>query len=130
LDFWNYLCLFSDSIINDIVVLHDLLLYSKAEILQTGLLLLQVYIAQTTIKKYFARIELEHETQLGIIDHVISSKVKECIVEICQGLFEIADEEIRYSLLEVCDCEVLVQTDRTLIALNLDRQLAIALEMK
>ena len=70
--------------------------------------MLQVDVAQATVEEDFARVELEEEAKLGVVDHGIATEVEEGIVEVCKSLFEVAEEEIGNALLEVGDGEVLV----------------------
>ena len=42
------------------------------------------------------------------------------VIEICQRLLEIADEEVRDALLEVCHCKVIVPLQGSLVALDLN----------
>lgn len=51
-----YLCFFSDSLIDDVVILDNLFFHGVRQILQTCVLLLQVDIAKTAVKQYFARV--------------------------------------------------------------------------
>lgn len=84
----------SNSFVDDVVVFHDLLLDGIRQILQTSLFLLQIYIAQSSIEKYFARVEFEEEAKLGIVDHAVTSQIQQRIVKVGQGLFEIAQQKI------------------------------------
>lgn len=105
---YTYFCLLANSLVDNIVVLDNLFLDSIFEILKTSFLLLQVNVAETTIEQNLARIQLEHETQLGIVDHGVASEVEQGIVEVGKGLFEVAEQEVGDTLLKVGDGEVLV----------------------
>jgi hypothetical protein len=72
----SYLGLFPDCLINDVVVLDNLLLHGIGQILQTGLLLLQVDVAETSIEQNLTRVKLEEQTKLRIVDHSIASQVQ------------------------------------------------------
>lgn len=78
----SYLCFLPNCLIDDIVILDNLFLDGEREILHSSFLLLEVYITETTIEKNLARIELEHETELCIVDHVVPSQVQQRVVEI------------------------------------------------
>lgn len=56
--------------------------------------MLQIHITQAAVEEDFTGIELELEAQLLIVDIGVSSKVKEGVVEIGQGFFEVTDQEI------------------------------------
>ena len=102
------LCFFPDCLVDDVVVLHHLFLHRELEILQTCILLLEVDVAEAAVEENFTRVELEQEAKLSVIDHGVSSEVEQRVVEICQCLLKVAEQEIRNALLEVCDGEVLV----------------------
>lgn len=104
----TYLCLLANGLVNNIVVLDNLFLDSILEILKTSFLLLQVNVAETTVEQNLARIQLEHETQLGVVDHCVTSEVEQGIVEVGEGLFEVAEQEVGDTLLKVGDGEVLI----------------------
>lgn len=84
----------SNSFVNDVVVFHDLFLDGICQILHTSLFLLQIYVAQSSIEEYFARVELEEETKLGIVNHAVTSQIQQRIVKVGQSLFEIAQQKI------------------------------------
>jgi hypothetical protein len=70
-----YLGLFPYCIIDDVVVLDNLLLDGEREILHSGLLLLEIYVTQTAVEENLARVKLEHQTQLSVIDHVVPPQI-------------------------------------------------------
>ena len=85
------------------MILNHFLLGRVRQILHTGFGLLKVDVAETTVEEDFARIQLEEKTELRIVDDLVASKVEECIVEIGQCLFEVAEQKVGDTLLEVCD---------------------------
>jgi hypothetical protein len=110
---WNriehaYLCLLTDGLINDVVVLHDLLLDCIRQVLHTSVFLLQIDVTQATVEENLAGVKLEKQTKLSVVDHRIAAQVEKSIVEIGKGLFEVAEEEVRDALLEVCDGKILI----------------------
>lgn len=115
----THISFLADGVVNDIVVFDNFFLDGIGQILHTCILLLEVNVAETAIKEYFARIQLEKQTQLRIVDHGIASEVEEGIVEIGQGLFEIAEEKIGNALLEIRDGEVLIEANGSLVTFNL-----------
>lgn len=84
-----------------------------------SLQLLQVYVAKTSVEEHLTRIQLEFEAQLFVINVRITPEIKECVVEVDECFFEIADQEIGDTLLEVCDGQVIVKSNCSLIAFNL-----------
>ena len=76
-------------------------LSSVGQVIHARLDFLQVDIAQPAVEKDFARVELVFEAELLVVDRRIASQVQQCIVEVGEGLFEVTDEKVRYSLLEV-----------------------------
>lgn len=56
---------------------------------------------------------------MGIVDHGIAAEVKESIVEVGKSLFKVAEEEVRDTLLEIGNGEVLVQSNCPLVAFHL-----------
>lgn len=104
----TYLGLLADGLVNDIVVLDDLLLHGVREILHTSILLLQVDVAQTAVEQDFTGVELEQKAELGVVDHGVASQVEKCVVEVGESLFKVAEEEIRDTLLEIRNGEVLI----------------------
>lgn len=102
------LCLFLNSLVDYVVILDNLFLDGIRQILHTRFLLLQVDVAQSTVEQDLAGIQLEEETQLGIIDHVVASQVQEGVVEVGEGLLKVANEKVGYTLLEIGYGEVLV----------------------
>lgn len=72
----TYLGFLPDGLVNDIVVLNDLFLDGELKVLETGILLLQINIAQTSIEKDLAGVELEKETELRVVDHRVASQVE------------------------------------------------------
>ena len=114
-----YLCHVLDSIINHIVVLHHLLLDGILQILDASLHLLEVDVAEAPVEQDLARVELEQQTQLRIVDQSVATEVEEGVVEVGEGLFEVAEQEVGDSLLEVGYGEVLVELDCALVAFDL-----------
>ncbi len=86
----------------------SLLLRRVRQVLQTNILLLQVDVAETAIEEYLAGVQLELQAQLLVVDVAVAAEIQEGVVEVCQCLLKIAQEEVRNSLLEVCHGEVLV----------------------
>ena len=115
----TYLGLFLDRLVNDIVVRCDLFLYRIIEILQAWTFLLQIDIAKTTIEQDFARVQAELESKLLIVYVGVSSQVEQCVVEVGQRFFEVTNEKVRDTFLEVCDSKILIEFDCFLIAFNL-----------
>jgi hypothetical protein len=102
--FWHaYHRLLPNSIVDNLMVRRHLLLHRIIEILHACCILLQVHIAQSAIEKDFARVQPKFKAQLFIVNVGISSQVEQGVVEIGQSFLKVANEEVRYSLLEVCD---------------------------
>ena len=114
-----YLCILVDGLVNYIVVRNHLLLRSEGQILQTRIPLLQVDVAETTVERDLAGIQLEFQAKLFVVDVVVAAQVQERVVEVGQRFLEVAHEEVGHALLEVCDGEVLVQTHSALVAIDL-----------
>jgi hypothetical protein len=68
-----YLCGLIDGLINHVVVWHHLLLCSERQVLQTGVSLLQVDVAETTVEEHLARVQLELQAELLVIDVVVAA---------------------------------------------------------
>lgn len=115
----TYLCSLTNSIVDNIMVLRDLLLGRKLEILQPQPNLLEVDIAQPPIKQHLTREQPELEPQLLVVNRRVAAQIEQGVVEVGQGLFEIAQQEVRHAFLEVGNGEVLVTTDGALVAFNL-----------
>jgi hypothetical protein len=113
-----YLCFFTNGLVNDVVIWDDLFLCGEGKILQTGIALLQVDVAQTAVEEDLARVELELEAELLVVDVVVAAQVEQRVVEVCEGLLEVAHEEVGDALLEVGDGEVLVQPHSALVAVD------------
>lgn len=101
------------------MVLHHLLLDGVLQILHTGFHLLQVDVAETTVEQDLARVELEDQPELPIVDQRVAAEVKKCVVEVRQGLLEITQQKVGNTLLKVSDGEVLVEFDSALVAFDL-----------
>lgn len=101
------------------MIRNHLLLRRIRQILHTSLLLLQIDVAQPAIEQHLARIQLELQPQLLIVDTVVPAEIEQCVVEVGKSFLEVAHEEVGYALLEVCDGEVPVQLHSALIELNL-----------
>ena len=101
------------------MVLHHLLLDGVLQILQTGVHLLEVDVAETAVEQDLARVQLEQQAQLRVVDQCVAAEVEEGVVEVGEGLFEVAEQEVGDTLLEVGDGEVLVELDCALVALDL-----------
>lgn len=86
----------------------DLFLCGILEVLQARSHLTEVDVTKSTVEQDLARVETKFQTQLLIVDKRIATKVKQGIVEIGQGFFEIPQKEIGYAFLEVGNGEVLV----------------------
>ena len=115
-----YLCLLPDGLVNHVVIWDDLLLGGEGQILHSSVLLLEVDVAQTTVEEDLARVQLELQAQLLIVDVVVATEIKKRVVEVGKGLFEIAHEEVGHALLEVGDSEILVQPHSALVAVDLE----------
>ena len=83
--------------------------------------MLEVDIAEPSVEEDLARVQLEQEAKLGIVDHRVAAKIEERVVEVGQRFLEIAQEEVGDALLEVGDGEILIQPDGSLVALDLDQ---------
>lgn len=101
------------------MVLHHLLLDGVLQILHTSFHLLQVDVAETTVEQDLARVELEDQPELPIVDQRVAAEVKKCVVEVRQGLLEITQQKVGNTLLKVSDGEVLVEFDSALVAFDL-----------
>ena len=114
-----YLCLVPNSIINHTVVLDNLLLGGILQILDTSIHLIEVDVAEAPVEQNLARVELEQQTQLRIVDQSVATEVEEGVVEVGKGLFVVLKQEVGNSLLEIGHGEVLVELDCALVALDL-----------
>lgn len=114
-----YLCIFFDGIVDHIMIWSHLFLLCITEIFHSQLFLLKVHVTETTVEKNFAGVEFELQAQLLIVDVGVSSEVQKGVVEVGQSLFEVADEEIRDALLEICHSQILIELDCTLVAFHL-----------
>lgn len=112
--------LFANGFVDDVVVFHHLFLGSIGEILHSSVLLLQVYVAKPAVKEHFARVQLEEQPKLGIVNHCVAAEVQQGIVEIGQSLLEVAEKEIRDALLKVRNGKILIKLNASLIALDLE----------
>lgn len=101
------------------MVLHHLLLDGVLQILHTSFHLLQVDVAETTVEQDLARVELEDQPELPIVDQRVAAEVKKCVVEVRQGLLEITQQKVGNTLLKVSDGEVPVEFDSALVAFDL-----------
>ena len=115
----TYLCSLTNSIVDNIMVLRDLLLGRKLEILQPQPNLLEVDIAQPPVKQHLTREQPELEPQLLVVNRRVAAQIEQGVVEVGQGLFEIAQQEVRYAFLEVGNGEILVTADGALVAFHL-----------
>jgi hypothetical protein len=84
--------------------------------------LLEINVAETAVEENFARVEFEQQTQLRIVDQRVAAEVEKGVVEIREGFFEVAEEKVGDSFLEICYCEILVALDSPLVVLNLVQQ--------
>ena len=73
------------------------------EILHSDILLLKVDVTEASVEEYGAGVQLVLEPQLIVVDPSVTSQVYQSVVEVGQRLFEITDEEVGYSLLEIGD---------------------------
>lgn len=121
---WTYLCLLSDGLVNDVVIFYHLFLHCVRQILHASILLLKIDVAQTTVEEDLARVELKEQSQLCVVNHCVAAKVEQRVVEVCQCFLEVAQKEVRDTLLEIGDSEILVQTDSTLVAFDLESESA------
>lgn len=110
--------LFFDSLVDHVVVKDCFFASSEHHVLQTSIFLLQIDVTQATVEEHLARIKLELKSELIVVYPSISTQVQECIVEVCQCFFEVAEKEVADALLEVGDCKILVQLDGPLIAFD------------
>jgi hypothetical protein len=101
------------------VIGNHLLLCCERQILQTRISLLEVDVAKTAVEQDLAGVQLELQAQLFVVDVVVATQVQECVVEVGERLLKVAHEEVRDTLLEVCDGEILVQTHSALVAVDL-----------
>jgi hypothetical protein len=76
------------------VVGDHLLLCCERQVLQACVPLLQVYVAQAAIEQDFARVQLELQAQLFVVDVVVAAQVQERVVEVGERLLEVAHEEV------------------------------------
>lgn len=102
------------------MVLNHLLLGGVLQVLHAGLCLLEVDVAQAAVEQHLARIELEQQAQLRVVDQRVAAEVEERVVEVGQSLLEVAEQEVGDAFLEVGHGEVLVQLDGALVALDLE----------
>lgn len=63
--------------------------------------------------------KLEPQAQLLIVDPFIASKIEQGVVEVCQCLFKVAEEEVGNALLEICYSEIRVKLNGSLVTLDL-----------
>ena len=117
----TYLCLFSNCLVNDIVIWYHLLFCSKRKILHTRLELLEIDVTQPSIEQDLAGEQFEFQSKLFVIDIVVPSKIKKCFVKICQCLFKVTHQKVGNALLEISDGQVLVEVDSTEVAIDLVR---------
>jgi hypothetical protein len=101
------------------MVWDDFLLGCERQILHTSIFLLEVNVAQSTVEENLARVQLELQTELFVVDIIVASEVQERVVEISERFLEIAHKEVRDALLEVGYGEVLVQPHSALVAVHL-----------
>lgn len=59
---------------------------------------------------------------MRIINHGIASEVKKGIVEVCESFFEVAKEEIGNALLKISNSEILIETNGSLVAFDLQKR--------
>ena len=91
----------------------------KLEILKTRSNLLEVDIAKPPIEEYLAGKQPELEAQLLVVNRGVAPQIEQGVIEVGQGLFEIAQQEVRYAFLEVGNGEILVTADGALVAFHL-----------
>jgi len=84
-------------------------------------MLLEIDIAKPSIKHNLAGEQFELQSELLVVDVVVPSEIVKCFVEIGQCLFKITHQEIGDALLEVCDCQVVVELDGAEVAIDLAR---------
>jgi len=106
------------------VVLDDLLLGRVCQILHARLFLLEIDVAEAAVEEDLARVELEEEAELRIVDDGVAAEVEQSVVEVGERLLEVAEEEVGDALLEVGDGEILVEADGPLVAFDLAYGLA------
>lgn len=80
---------------------------------------MKVNIAETAVEENLAGVQFELQAELLIVDVVVATEVQKSVVEIGQGFLEIAHQEIGYTLLEVGNGKILVQTHSALVAIDL-----------
>lgn len=101
------------------MVLNHLLLDRVPQILHAGVHLLEVDVAEAAVEQDLARVQLEEQAQLRVVDQCVAAEVEERVVEVGQGLLEVAEQEVGDALLEIGNGEVLVELYGALIALDL-----------
>lgn len=97
----------------------NFLLRRVLEVLHARGHLPQVSVTQAAVEEDLAREEPELQAQLLVIDGGVATQVEQSVIEIGQRLLEITQQKVRHSLLEVGNGEILVQTDGTLVTLDL-----------
>ena len=73
------------------MVLHHLLLDGVLQILEPGVHLLEVDVAETAVEEDLARVQLEQQAKLRVVDQCVAAEVEEGVVEVGEGLFEVAE---------------------------------------
>jgi hypothetical protein len=116
-----YLCCFINGLVDYVVIGHHLLLGGKGQILHTGILLLEVDVAEATVEQDFARIQLEFQAKLLVVDIIVTAQVEQRVIKVGERLFKVSHEEVGNTLLEVGDGEILVQPHSALVAIDLCR---------
>ena len=112
------------------MVLDHLLLGRIPQILQTSFFLLEVDVTKAAVEKHLARVQLEHEPELLVVDGRVAAEVEEGIVEVGEGLLKVAEKEVGHALLKVCDGEVLIETDGAPVAGHLGRKVSTVLHVR
>lgn len=84
---------------------------------------MEIDVTETAIEENLARIQTEVQPQLFVVDEPVAPEVEQSVIEVGHGFFEIPQEEIGDSLLEVGDGEILVQLDCFLVILDLQTPL-------
>jgi hypothetical protein len=103
------------------VVGYHLLFGGKGQILHTGVLLLEVDIAESAVEQDFARVQLEFQAKLLVVDIVVSAQIEQRVIKVGERLLKVSHEEVGHTLLEIGDGEILVQPHSALVAIDLWR---------
>lgn len=115
----TYRRLFTNGIVDHIVVGRDLLFRCVLQVLHARAHLLQVNIAQAPIEQHLTGEQPELQAQLLVVDGSVAPEVEQRVIEISQCLLKVPQKEVGHSLLEVGNSQVLIQANSPLVAINL-----------